>query len=61
MKVTPSVQGVALVLRAYTFGVLTDMYGDIPFTEALDAASGINTPTYTPQSTNLSCVASNAG
>src|SRR5689334_13795181 len=27
--------GVSQVLTAYTFGTLTDIYGDIPFTEAL--------------------------
>lgn len=36
-------QAVALVLKSYIFSVLTDIYGDIPFSEALKVDS-----TYTP-------------
>lgn len=37
-------QAVALVLKCYVFSVLTDLYGDIPFSEALKVDS-----TYTPK------------
>lgn len=37
-------QAVALVLKAYIFSVLTDIYGDIPYSEALKVDS-----TYTPK------------
>lgn len=39
-------QGVALVMKAYGFHFLTDMYGDIPMTEALKADQGLLTPVY---------------
>jgi len=43
------VQGVALVLKAYHFSVLTDLFGDIPFSQALKAKEGINLPAYDTQ------------
>ncbi len=33
-------QGVALVLKAYTFGLITDLWGDAPYSEALRAEEG---------------------
>ncbi len=43
-------QGIALVLKAYSFHVLTDLYGDIPFSEALLGPSEGNfTPVYDRQ------------
>ncbi len=33
-------QGVALILKAYTFGLITDLWGDAPFSEALRAEEG---------------------
>lgn len=42
-----TMQGVALTLKAFGFAQLTDLYGDIPFTEALDPTN--LTPSYTPQ------------
>jgi hypothetical protein len=43
-------QGIALVLKAYCFSLLTDMYGDIPFSEALRGPSdAIFTPVYDKQ------------
>lgn len=33
-------QGVALVIKAYTFGLIADLWGDAPYTEALQAESG---------------------
>lgn len=33
-------QGVALIMRAYTFGLITDLWGDAPYTEAIKAEEG---------------------
>jgi len=33
-------QGVALVMKAYTFGLITDLWGDAPYSEALKAEAG---------------------
>jgi hypothetical protein len=41
--------GIALVLKAYGFHVLTDCYGYIPFSEALQAEEGNITPAYDSQ------------
>ena len=45
-----NMQGVALVMKAYAFLILTDCYGDIPYSEALKAEAGILTPKYDEQS-----------
>jgi hypothetical protein len=44
-------QGIALVLKAYCFSLLTDYYGDIPFSEALlgPSSEGIFFPAYDAQ------------
>jgi len=45
-----NMQGVALTLQAYGYAFLTDVYGDIPFTEAMKAATdGIIAPAYDSQ------------
>lgn len=45
-----NLKGIALVLKAYGFHVLTDCYGDIPFSEAISGASSNNfTPKYDSQ------------
>jgi len=44
-----NLQGIAILLRVYLFSVLTDVYGDIPYTEALKANEGINSPKYDSQ------------
>jgi len=41
-----NIQGIALTLKANAFHILTDTYGDIPFTQALKADEGITTPIY---------------
>lgn len=46
-----AIQGVALTMQAYGFLMLTDLYGDIPFTEALQVENGITTPVYDSQET----------
>lgn len=40
-------EGVALVMRSWVFSLLTDMYGAIPYSEALAGTS--ETPVYTPK------------
>jgi len=43
-------KGIALVWHAYGYSILTDMFGDIPYTESLSAKDGINAPVYDEQS-----------
>ena len=45
----PSYEGVGLVMRAWIFSMLTNAYGDIPYSEAIRAEEGENTPVYDPQ------------
>ena len=33
-------QGISLIMRAYTFGLMTDLWGDAPYTEALQGEEG---------------------
>uniref|UniRef100_UPI0032167133 SusD/RagB family nutrient-binding outer membrane lipoprotein n=1 Tax=uncultured Draconibacterium sp. TaxID=1573823 RepID=UPI0032167133 len=44
-------QGVALVMKAYAFGLVTDLWGDAPYSEALRVEEGSEyfTPVYDPQ------------
>jgi hypothetical protein len=43
-------QGIALILKAYCFSLLTDFYGDVPFSEALKGPSDANfAPVYDSQ------------
>lgn len=42
--------GIAKILIAWNFSILTDLYGDIPYNEALDPASHV-TPAYDSQET----------
>ncbi|QQS27757.1 MAG: SusD/RagB family nutrient-binding outer membrane lipoprotein [Sphingobacteriales bacterium] len=44
-----NMKGVALVMQAYGFSVLTDMFGEIPFSEAIRADEGIFSPKYDTQ------------
>ena len=39
---------IAEALRAYTFQVLVDLFGDVPYTEAIQGTEGILTPSATP-------------
>ena len=41
----------ALVMKAWTFGAMTDMWGDIPFSSANKGDSGVTTPAYDTQET----------
>ncbi len=42
-------EGPALVLKAYMTGILTDLYGDVPYFEALQGKDGNTTPAYSNQ------------
>lgn len=44
-----SVQGAALVMQAYGFSMLTDVFGDIPFKEAIKGDEGNFQPAYDTQ------------
>ncbi len=44
----PNYEGVGLVLKSWIFSMLTDAYGDIPYSEAVSVDS-TNTPAYDPQ------------
>lgn len=44
-----NMQGVALVMKAYAFSVLADVYGDVPFSEAFKTNEGILMPKYDSQ------------
>ncbi|TGE22284.1 SusD/RagB family nutrient-binding outer membrane lipoprotein [Hymenobacter aquaticus] len=47
----PNMQAVALVMRSYYFSVLTDIFGDIPYSDALKLSTTVNviTPKYDKQ------------
>ena len=45
-KTNPLLQAAALTLRSYAFAQLTELWGDIPFTQALQGNKGIYTPAY---------------
>lgn len=44
-------EGPALILKAYMAAALTDIYGDVPYTEAIQGQAGIITPAYDKQET----------
>ena len=46
-------QGVALVIKAYAYHVLTDAFGNIPMSEALGADTGNTTPSYDDSETEV--------
>ncbi len=45
-----NMMGVALVIQAHGYSILTDLYGDVPFSEAISADEGIIAPAYDTQS-----------
>ncbi|MBT1704616.1 SusD/RagB family nutrient-binding outer membrane lipoprotein [Chryseosolibacter indicus] len=45
----PNFRGVALVLRSWMFSLVTDSYGDVPYTQAMNGKEGIFFPEYDPQ------------
>ncbi len=50
-KNNPVLQAAALTLRSYAFAQLTELWGDIPFTQALQGDQSIYTPKYDNQKT----------
>lgn len=44
-------QAASLTLRSYAFAQLTELWGDIPFTQALQGSTGVYTPAYDGQQT----------
>lgn len=48
-KNVPNYKAVSLVMRAWMFSLLTDAYGDIPYSEATQGVKGILQPKYDPQ------------
>lgn len=49
----PNYRGIARVLMAMNLGMATDMWGDVPYSEAFQGASGGYTPHYDPQAAIL--------
>ncbi len=45
----PFFQGVALVMRSFIFGLITDLYGDCPYSESLKAGEGVYFPKFDEQ------------
>ncbi len=45
----PNYEAIALILKAYMFSMITDAYGDVPFTDANKALDGILSPAYDTQ------------
>jgi hypothetical protein len=46
---TPNRKGVAMVLKAYTMQIVTDMWGDVPYSDAFKGDQGNFTPAYDAQ------------
>ncbi|MFV2007860.1 MAG: SusD/RagB family nutrient-binding outer membrane lipoprotein [Longimicrobiales bacterium] len=44
-----NIQGVGLIWQSWVFHIVTDLWGDVPYSEALKAGEGITTPVYDPQ------------
>lgn len=45
----PNYQAVALIMRSWVFSLLTDIYGDIPYTQAIQGLEGVLQPKYDTQ------------
>jgi len=48
-KNAPNYKALGLVLRAWIYSLLTDAYGDVPYSEAMRGVEGILTPKYDSQ------------
>jgi len=46
---SPTYQGIALICEAWIYSMLTDTYGDVPFTQAGQAKNGLFTPAFDKQ------------
>lgn len=45
----PNYQAVAMLMKAYYMQLITDLWGDVPYSEAFDGQSGNLNPAYDPQ------------
>jgi hypothetical protein len=45
----PFIQGILLVLKSFMFSHITDKWGDVPYTDALEGRTGVFFPTFDPQ------------
>lgn len=45
----PFFEGVSLVMKSFIFGLITDLYGDCPYSESLNAIEGVYFPKYDEQ------------
>ena len=45
----PNIEAVGLIWRAWLYHEITDVWGDVPYTEALRAEEGLTTPVYDTQ------------
>jgi hypothetical protein len=45
----PDIEAVGLIWQSYVFHLVTDLWGDVPYSEALQGEAGITTPAYDPQ------------
>lgn len=45
----PNIEAVGLIWESYIFHLVTDLWGDVPYSEALRAEEGITTPVYDEQ------------
>ncbi len=48
-KELPNYKAVALILKSWMYALLTDAYGDVPYTEAIKGLDGLLTPKYDSQ------------
>ena len=44
-------EAISLVLRAFNYGIITDLFGDVPYSESMSAADGIYFSKYDDQKT----------
>ena len=42
-------RGIALIMKSWMFHIMTDTYGDVPYSEALRGKEGVNLPSFDPQ------------
>jgi hypothetical protein len=45
----PNIEGVGLIWKSWAFHIVTDLWGDIPYSEALRGEEGLTTPVYDMQ------------
>ena len=45
----PFFEGVSLVMKSFIFGLITDLYGDCPYSESIQAGEGVYFPKYDEQ------------